>query len=95
VYGPGINESNGKEKWVSQEIKDDDRSYILKYRIDTKTKNQIIQRLLNWYIEMNRFTGESVTQDDDCRIYSIEVLSDIAELFQFEQGESVEDWYGK
>lgn len=87
VYGPETDEEAGEEKWVTEEITNKGFRYPfkIKYRNDTETKDRIIDKLLDWYKERGLFHGESIFQDEDCQIHAIEVLSDIADLFQFEE----------
>lgn len=62
----------------------DSKSWTVTYNNDIITKDAIIQKLLDFYMKHEAFSGESIMQCDNPQIEAAPLLADIAEvLFNF------------
>ena len=65
-------------------MKVEKEDFIVEYKDDDETKNKVFQKLLDWYFEMEAFSGESICQSDTPTIDAPSLLSDIADdIIQF------------
>ena len=57
----------------------------ISYNHNNDTKEAIFEKLLAWYKEHKCYDGEAITQNDDCQVYAVDILAELADdVFKFE-----------
>lgn len=59
------------------------KDFIIKFEETEKMRDEVFEKLLDYYVRNEAFSGESVEQSDHCQIEACELLSDIVDIIGF------------